>query len=152
VTFERFTDRSRNVIAAAGQLAAGPVTAAHLAAALLVEPLGIAAKIIAAAGLTPEQVYDAAGAGPATPAQDATAAALREITYAETGAAALKGALKAALRRGHNYIGTEHLLLGLLATDDPVAAALDGLGLTLPRAEAQLATELAGFQARREQA
>jgi Clp amino terminal domain, pathogenicity island component len=152
VTFKRFTDRSRNVIAAAGQLAAGPVTAAHLAAALLVEPLGIAAKIIAAAGLTPEQVYDAAGTGPATLGQDVTASALREIAYAETGAAALKDALKAALRLGHNYIGTEHLLLGLLATDDPVAAALDGLGLTLARAEALLATELAAFQARRAQA
>jgi ATP-dependent Clp protease ATP-binding subunit ClpA len=152
VTFERFTDRSRNVIAAAGQLAAGPVTAAHLAAALLVEPLGIAAKIIAAAGLTPEQVYAAAGTGPATPGQDATPAALREIAYAETGSAALKGALRAALRLGHNYIGTEHLLVGLLATDDPVRAALDGLGLTPPRAEALLATELAGFQARRAQA
>ena len=94
-------------------------------------------------------MYDAAGAGPALmPGQDATAAALREIAYAETGGAALKGALKAALRLGHNYIGTEHLLLGLLATDDPVSAALDGLGLTLPRAEAQLAAELAGFQAR----
>src|SRR5258708_23161542 len=75
VTFERFTDRSRNVIAAAGQLAAGPVTAAHLAAALLVEPLGIAAKIIAAPGLTPEQVYDAAGTGPATFGQDVPASA-----------------------------------------------------------------------------
>ena len=54
----------------------------------------------------------------------------------------MKGALKAALRLGHNYIGTEHLLLGLLGTDDPVATELDRLGLTLPQAEAQLAAEL----------
>ena len=149
VTFERFTERSRNVIAAAGQLAAGPVTAAHLAAALLVEPHGVAAKVIAAAGVTPEQVYDAAGTGPATLGQDVTVPALHQVAYAETGHAALKGALKAALRLGHNYIGTEHLLLGLLSTDDPVAATLGELGLTLPRAEELLTTAIAEFQARR---
>jgi len=151
VTFERFTERSRNVIAAAGQLAAGPVTAAHLAAALLVEPNGLAAKAIAAAGVTPGQVYEAAGTGPATVVPDVTASALHLVAYAETGQAALKGALKAALRLGHNYIGTEHLLLGLLATDDPVAVALGGLGLTGPRAEELLAAAITEFRAQRDQ-
>jgi hypothetical protein len=149
VSFSRFTDRSRNVLAAAGRLAAGPVTAAHLAAAMLVEPNGLAAKIIAGAGVAPEQVHEAAGTGPAVPWPDATPHHLRELAYAPTGEAALKGALRAALRLGHNYIGTEHLLLGLLATDDPVASALGGLGLTLPRAEELLATQIAEFQARR---
>jgi hypothetical protein len=151
VTFERFTERSRNVLGAAGQLAAGPVTAAHLAAAQLVEPSGLAAKVIAAAGLTPEQVYEAVGTGPATLPQDVSPTALRQLVYAESGWAALRGALRAALRLGHNYIGTEHMLLGLLSTDDPAAAALGGLGLTLPRAEELLAPMLAGFQARRDQ-
>jgi hypothetical protein len=149
VDFSRFTDRSRNVLAAAGQLAAGPVTAAHIAAALLVEPYGLAAKAIAAIGLTPEQVYEAAGTGAAALPQDVTPPALREISYAETGAATMKGALKAALRLSHNYIGTEHLLLGVLSIDDPVVAALGEVGLTLPRVEAQLTAALAGFQARR---
>jgi len=149
VTFERFTERSRNVLLAAGQLAAGPVTAAHLAAALLVEPNGLAAKAIAAAGVTPGQVYEAAGTGPATPGPEATAAGLREVVYAETGDAALRGALKAALQLGHNYIGTEHLLIGLLATDDPVAAALGELGLPAARARELVATEIAEFQAKR---
>jgi hypothetical protein len=152
VTFERFTERSRNVLAAAGQLAAGPVTAAQLTAALLAEPDGLAAKVIAKAGVSPEQLYEAAGTGPAALASDSSAAALHSISCAETGSAALRGALQAALRLGHNYIGTEHFLLGVLASDDPVVAALGGLGLTLPRAEELLATELAGFQARRAQA
>src|ERR1700744_4445515 len=56
--FSRFTQRARNVIGAAGRVAGPePVDAAHLAAALLVEPDGLAAKIIQRAGLTAEQVY-----------------------------------------------------------------------------------------------
>jgi hypothetical protein len=149
VSFSRFTDRSRNVLAAAGHLAAGPVAGAHLVAALLVEPQGLAAKMVAAAGLSPEQIYEAAGTGPATPGQDATPRALRELAYAQTGAAALKGALRAALRLGHNYIGTEHLLLGVLGTGDPVAVALGGLGLTHARADELLAAAIAEFQAQR---
>jgi len=151
VTFERFTERSRHVIAAAGQLAAGPVTAAHLAAALLVEPNGLAAKAIAAAGVTPGQVYEAAGTGPAASVADVTASTLREVVYAETGDATLRGALKAALQLGHNYIGTEHLLIGLLATDDPIAAALGELGLPAARARDLVATAIAEFQASRGQ-
>ncbi len=54
------------MVAAAGKLAAPePIGAAHLAAALLTEPEGLAAKAIAAAGLAPEQLYAALGAGPA---------------------------------------------------------------------------------------
>jgi hypothetical protein len=149
--YGRFTDRSRNVLAAADQLAAGPVTAAHLAAALLVEPQGLAARMIATAGLTPGQVYEAAGTGPATLPQDATPPALRELAFAETGTAVMKAAINAALNLGHNYIGTEHLLLGLLAAGDPVAVALGERGLTLARAEELLATALGELQARRPQ-
>src|ERR1700757_5201199 len=55
--FSRFTLRARNTLGAAGQLAApGPVSAAHLAAALLTEPEGLAARIIEQAGLTGEQI------------------------------------------------------------------------------------------------
>ena len=61
---------------AAGRLAgADPISAAHLAAALLTEPEGLAAKIILTAGLTGAQVCAAVGAGPAEPGQDADAAA-----------------------------------------------------------------------------
>ena len=44
--------------------------------------------------------------------------------------ATLKGALRQALHLGHNYIGTEHILLGLVDEQDSTAATLAGLGLT----------------------
>ena len=67
----------------------------------------------------------------------------------EDGKEALKSALKSALRLGHNYIGTEHLLLGLLSASGPVAEALTGLGLPPERAEQLIAAELAEYQARK---
>ena len=148
--FSRFTLRARNVIGAAGRLAgADPVDAAQLAAALLVEPEGLAAKAIKGAGLTGEQVVVAVGAGPAVAAEDTAAAALRELKFAANGAAALKGALKAALRFGHNYIGTEHLLLGVLFADGPTGQALTSLGLDAETAERLLSVEFAQIQAQR---
>ncbi len=64
------------------------------------------------------------------------------------GQAALKETLQAALRLGHNYIGTEHLLLGLLQAGGLVAEALAALGLTQQHAEEQVAAKLAEIQAR----
>jgi ATP-dependent Clp protease ATP-binding subunit ClpA len=148
--FSRFTQRARNVIGAAGRVAGTePVDAAHLAAALLVEPDGLAAKVIQRAGLTGEQVYAAAGAGPAAAGEDTDAAALRELSFAAGGRAALKGALKGALRLGHNYIGTEHLLLGVLFADGRTSQALASLGLDTETAERLLGIEFAEIEARR---
>ena len=73
--FSRFTDRAVRILVSADRLAAGAVGTTHLAAALLVEPEGLAAKAIAAAGLSPEQVYAAVGTGPAP-----------QVTNAEAGA------------------------------------------------------------------
>jgi len=128
-----------------------PAGQAHLAAALLSEPEGLAAKAIAAAGLAPERVYAAVGTGPAPQGgPNADSAALLELPFDDGGKVALKGALKAALRLGHNYIGTEHLLLGLLFAGGPVTEAFSALGLTPERAEQLISAELAAFQARRE--
>jgi hypothetical protein len=148
--FSRFTQRARNVIGAAGRVAGPePVDAAHLAAALLVEPDGVAAKIIQRAGLTAEQVYAAVGAGPAAAGEDTDAATLRELSFAASGKATFKGALKAALRLGHNYIGTEHLLLGVLLADGRTGQALASLGLDTETAERLLGIEFAELQAQR---
>ena len=148
--FSRFTQRARNTLGAAGRLAgADPISAAHLAAALLTEPEGLAAKIILTAGLTGEQVCAAVGAGPAEPGQDADAAALRQLSFSDEGKAALKGTLKAALRLGHNYIGTEHLLLGILFAGRPTARALASLGLDAETAERLLAAQIGELQAER---
>jgi ATP-dependent Clp protease ATP-binding subunit ClpA len=193
--FSRFTLRARNVLAAAGRLAGGgQVDAAELAAGLLAEPEGLAARVIKRAGLTAEQVYAAAGVGatpkaptaapggnaeppsegapatpgedasegapatpgedaskgaPATPGGDADPAALRELGYTSEGGAALKNALKVALRLGHNYIGTEHLLLGILSADGHAGRALASAGLDAETAERLLAAEFAELQAKR---
>jgi hypothetical protein len=150
----RFTQRAANVVAAAWRLAAANgdalVSAGHLTAGLLTEPEGIAAMVIEAAGLTAEQVYQAAGAGPATAAAGATARELAGLAFTDDGRAMLNQALKAALRLGHNYIGTEHLLLGLLQTDDRIVEALAALGLTRQRAEEGVKVKLAEIQARLE--
>jgi hypothetical protein len=146
--FSRFTSRAANVLAAAGHLAApAPLGSAHLAAALLTEPGGVAALAIGKAGVTPEQVYAAVGTGPAVRVERATPEELLELRLEDDAKQALKGALKSALRLGHNYIGTEHQLLGVLSADGPAAAGLAGLGLTLERAEELLKAELAAYQA-----
>jgi hypothetical protein len=146
--FNRFTDRARHVVEAAGRLAGQgrEIDAVHLAAALLSEPGGVAAKAIAAAGLTPEQVCAALGTGPVSRGPLVELNALRELTFAEPANVALKGALKAALRLGHNYIGTEHLLLGLLFAGDAVTEAFGGLGLTPQRAQVLISDQLAAFR------
>jgi ATP-dependent Clp protease ATP-binding subunit ClpA len=144
------------VIAAAGRIAgeAESIGAAHLAAGLLAEPEGVAARVIHGAGLTDEQVYAALRTGTAQSAApgngDMDAAALRELAFTRSGVAVLKGALKAALRLGHNYIGTEHVLLGVLCTEGDTADALTSLGLTTETAERLLSEEFARFQAQRQ--
>jgi hypothetical protein len=148
--YSRFTDRAARVLVAAGKLAAPePLGPAHLAAALLSEPQGLAAKAVAAAGLTPDQVYAAVGTGPAPQGPNVDSAALLDLELDRSAREVLKGALRSALRLSHNYIGTEHLLLGLLFAGGPVTDALSGLGLTPQRAEQLVAAEIAAFQARR---
>ena len=142
--FSRFTPRSARTLAAAGKLAAdSPVSSAHLAAALPVEPAGLAAKILVSAGVSDERLYAAVGAGPAPRVETASPAELLELTLDDSAREALKGALKSALRLGHNYIGTEHFLLGLVSAEGQVAEAFTALGLPPQRAEHLVNVELA---------
>jgi hypothetical protein len=149
--FSRFTDRAVRVIAAAGVLsAAAPIRPAHLAAALLTEPEGVAAKVITAAGVPADQLYAALGTGPAPEVADSAAAlrpAVAKLEFDDDAKPALKGALRSALHMSHNYIGTEHLLLGIVALDDPAARALASLGLTQERVAELLKAEFAAIQA-----
>ncbi len=151
--FSRFTPRSLNVLAAAGRLAGSAgdeaVSAAQLAAGLLTEPDGLAARVIHGAGLADEQYLAAVGAGPAEPASGTDSAALADLSFTTDCDAAFKETLKAALRLGHNYIGTEHLLLGLLAADGPLGQSLAAAGLDSPTAERLVADELARITAER---
>jgi hypothetical protein len=169
--FSRFTDRAIRVLFAADHLAAdstaadstaadgtateqtgsaarSPIGAAHLAVAFLSEPEGLAAKAIGKAGLTPEQVYAAVGFGPAPQLPNRDRASVTELTFDDSAKATFREALRWALRMGHNYIGTEHLLLGVLFTGGPVAEGFIALGLTPQRAEGLVTAELTDYVAR----
>jgi Clp amino terminal domain, pathogenicity island component len=150
--FSRFTDRSRNVLAAAARVAAGAgadlVGADHLAAGLLSEPDGLAAKIIHGARLSDEAVLAALGLEAAPPGGGADPPELRELRFTDAGRAAMRGTVMIALRMRHNYIGTEHILLAILHADDETGQRLAGLGLTADRAEQALADMIARIQAR----
>jgi hypothetical protein len=152
--FSRFTPRSRVALAAAGQLAAADgrdaVDPAHLAAGLLAPPDGIAEKAVRRLGVTDERFYAALGTGPATGGSDPDPVALRELRFTDGSKAVLRAALKAALRLSHNYIGTEHLLLGVVAADDVVAERLVALGLDAELVDRAVALEIAQLQLERD--
>jgi hypothetical protein len=152
--FSRFTPRSRIALAAAGELATSAgrdaVDRAHLAAGLLAAPDGIAEKAVHRLGVTDERYYAALGTGPAAGGSDPDPGAMRELRFTEGAKAVLRAALKAALRLGHNYIGTEHLLLGVVAADDELAERLAALGLDAELVERAVAVEIAQVQLERE--
>jgi hypothetical protein len=154
--FSRFTERARNALAAAGRVAAEAgaalVGTGHLAAGLLSEPDGLAVKIIHGARLSDEAVLAALGLEPAPPTEGAGPVELRELRFTEAGRAALRGTVMTALRMGHNYIGTEHILLAILHADDETGQRLTGLGLTSERADRALADMMARIQASRRSA
>ncbi|WP_405791822.1 Clp protease N-terminal domain-containing protein [Streptomyces sp. NBC_01506] len=147
--FSRFTDRARNVVMAAQEesRAAGndQTRPEHLALGLLSEPKGIGARAIVAQGVTPDAVREAVEAilPPAVPSvpelipYDAGAKKALELTFRE------------ALRMGHNYIGTEHILLALLELEDG-KGVLSGLGIDKSAAEAFTTETLAAFVAAQE--
>jgi Clp amino terminal domain, pathogenicity island component len=156
--FSRFTQRSRNVLASSARIAegagAGMIDAPHLAAGLLSEPDGLAAKVIHGAGLTDEQVLTALGLEPAAAAGlaaggEAGPEELRRLRFTEEGRVAMRGAVTAALKLGHNYIGTEHVLLGILQGKGDAREILIGLGVTAGFTEGRLAEEFARVQAQR---
>jgi ATP-dependent Clp protease ATP-binding subunit ClpA len=148
--FSRATDRAFRVLVAASKLAAPePVGAAHVTAALFTEPEGVAAKVFETAGLSAEQVSAALGTGLAAVVPTADKGALRGLALDESGKATLRDSLKWALRFGHNYIGTEHLMLGVLSAGGQVTDALSNLGLTPARGEQLITAEIAAILDRR---
>ncbi|SCF17879.1 Clp amino terminal domain-containing protein, pathogenicity island component [Micromonospora matsumotoense] len=144
--FSRFTPRARNVVIASQEEARGAGNAEirpeHLVLGLLAEPDGLAAKALVAEGLSPAAVREAVTA--ALPAPTDQVPDL--IPYDAQGKKALELTFREALRLGHNYIGTEHILLALLEWEDGTGV-LSGLGLTKDGVESQMAAALAGFAA-----
>ncbi|MEV6199265.1 Clp protease N-terminal domain-containing protein [Streptomyces sp. NPDC051771] len=140
--FARFTPRARAVVVAAQNEAIAARNAetvpGHLALGLLAEPEGLAVLWITSQGVTVEQLREAvtptlppaAEEVPSLVPYDAAAKKVLELTFRE------------ALRLGHNYVGTEHILLALLEHEDG-KGALSGLGLEKAEAERQLAELIA---------
>jgi ATP-dependent Clp protease ATP-binding subunit ClpA len=145
-TFERFTDRARHVIVAARQAArqtgADAVGPQHLLLALFAEPGGIAGRALAAMNVSEDAVRAAisadtgAGAhgtgaspqGTSAPPQGTSDAPGKSAdampAFDSDAKEALRDALTVALAFGHNYIGTEHLLLGLYRNPGNAAAGI----------------------------
>ncbi len=150
--FSRFTQRARAVLAAAEDQARAADSAVigsdHLALGLFAEPDGLAAKAIAALGVTEQQVRDALGAPEQLQPAPADEAASR-VPLGPGATASLRGALRWALLMGHNYIGTEHILIGVIDENDATATALTGLGLAMPAVKRELTRQFAAIQAAR---
>ncbi|MFD9031232.1 Clp protease N-terminal domain-containing protein [Streptomyces sp. NPDC059567] len=139
--FSRFTPRARNVVVASQNeaTAAGnaEIGTGHVALGLLAEPEGIAMHWMTAQGVTAEALREAVtrtlpeavAEVPALVPYDAAAKKVLELTFRE------------ALRLGHDYVGTEHILLALLEFEDG-DGVLTGLGLDKARAEADIAAAI----------
>ncbi len=137
--FGRFTPRARNVVVVAQNKAheAGnnEITPHHLLLALFAEPEGLAAKLLAGQGIDAEA---AAKAVTLPPKVDDVPSL---IPFNSRARKALELTFRQALRLGHNYVGTEHILLALLEAEDD-GGPLHGLGVDKERVESELVTVL----------
>ncbi|MEU5576418.1 Clp protease N-terminal domain-containing protein [Streptomyces huasconensis] len=126
--FSRFTPRAKSILMAAHNEAKAAqhdeIRTEHLVLGLLSEPEALAAKAITAQGVSLDDVRRAA-----LDALPATAAEVPELVPYDAGARkVLELTFREALRLGHNYIGTEHILLALIEFEDG-EGPLTGLGL-----------------------
>ena len=137
--FERFTARARNVVMAAHEEAVAArndlVTPAHLLLGLLSEPDAIAAKVMVESGA---EIDDIRAAIELPPAVDDPPAL---VPYDDDAKKVLELTFREALRLGHNYVGTEHLLLALLEHEGDDGALAD-LGIDKSDAERHIVAAL----------
>jgi hypothetical protein len=143
--FSRFTPRARSVVVvsqkearAAGNVEIRPE---HLVLGLLSEPDGLAAKAIVGQGVSLEAVRRVATAT-LPPRVDEVP---ELIPFDPRARKALELTFREALRMGHNYVGTEHILLALLELDDGTGV-LAGLGVDKVTAEAAVTAALSEIE------
>jgi hypothetical protein len=134
--FSRFTERARRTVKAAQEeareLGHDHIFPEHLALGLLHEPEALAARAISALGVTPEAARQAlvAALGSLVVPEPVSG----KIPFTPRAKKVLELALREALLFGHNYIGTEHLLLGLLDDEESLGdSTLADLGVTRER-------------------
>ncbi|MDN0198070.1 Clp protease N-terminal domain-containing protein [Streptomyces sp. S.PNR 29] len=140
--FERYTPRARNTVMAAHNEAKAAGNAEglpeHLVLGLLAEPESIAAKAILDQGVSLDAVREAATAALPPAAEEAP----ELVPYGSAAKKVLELTFREALRLGHNYVGTEHILLALLEHENG-KGVLSGLGIDKGRTEEYVAKVLA---------
>ncbi|WP_344820796.1 ATP-dependent Clp protease ATP-binding subunit, partial [Nonomuraea africana] len=145
--FERFTDRARRVVVLAQEEARmlnhNYIGTEHILLGLIHEGEGVAAKALESLGISLEgvrqQVEEIIGQGQSAPSG--------HIPFTPRAKKVLELSLREALQLGHNYIGTEHILLGLIREGEGVAAqVLVKLGADLNRVRQQVIQLLHGYQ------
>ena len=145
--FERFTDRARRVVVLAQEearmLSHNYIGTEHILLGLIHEGDGIAAKALESLSISLEavraQVEEIIGQGQQAPSG--------HIPFTPRAKKVLELSLREALQLGHNYIGTEHILLGLIREGEGVAAqVLQKLGADLNRVRQQVIQLLSGYQ------
>src|SRR5947207_2376648 len=145
--FERFTDRARRVVVLAQEEARmlnhNYIGTEHILLGLIHEGEGVAAKALESLGIMLEsvrqQVEEIIGQGQVPPTG--------HIPFTPRAKKVLELSLREALQLGHNYIGTEHILLGLIREGEGVAAqVLVKLGADLNKVRAQVIALLQGYQ------
>ncbi|WP_228796194.1 ATP-dependent Clp protease ATP-binding subunit [Nocardia nova] len=149
--FERFTDRARRVVVLAQEEARmlnhNYIGTEHILLGLIHEGEGVAAKSLESLGISLEgvrsQVEEIIGQGQQAPSG--------HIPFTPRAKKVLELSLREALQLGHNYIGTEHILLGLIREGEGVAAqVLVKLGADLNRVRQQVIQLLSGYQGGKE--
>jgi Clp amino terminal domain, pathogenicity island component len=145
--FERFTDRARRVVVLAQEEARmlnhNYIGTEHILLGLIHEGEGVAAKALESLGISLEavrqQVEEIIGQGQQAPSG--------HIPFTPRAKKVLELSLREALQLGHNYIGTEHILLGLIREGEGVAAqVLVRLGADLNRVRQQVILLVHGYQ------
>ncbi|MED5570627.1 MAG: Clp protease N-terminal domain-containing protein, partial [Actinomycetota bacterium] len=145
--FERFTDRARRVVVLAQEEARllnhAYIGTEHILLGLIHEGEGVAAKALESMSISLEavrnQVEEIIGQGGSSPSG--------HIPFTPRAKKVLELSLREALQLGHNYIGTEHILLGLIREGEGVAAqVLVKLGADLSRVRQQVIQLLSGYQ------
>src|ERR1700691_4106036 len=143
--FERFTDRARRVAVLAQEEARilhhDYIGTEHILLGLIREGEGVAAKALESLGISLEAVRQHVGEITGQSQQ----APSGHIPFTPRVKKVLELSLREAQQLGHNYIGTEHILLGLIREDDGVAAqVLVKLGADPGRIRQQVIQLLAG--------
>ena len=149
--FERFTDRARRVVVLAQEEARmlnhNYIGTEHILLGLIHEGEGVAAKALESLGISldavRQQVEEIIGQGQQAPSG--------HIPFTPRAKKVLELSLREALQLGHNYIGTEHILLGLIREGEGVAAqVLVKLGADLNKVRQQVIQLLNGYQSKGE--